>query len=165
MADASLRFERATPAHARLLAPVMLPAHVQEVAASSGRAPLAALEASIADSALALALRVEGEVAAVFGVGAAPGPRDTLLGGCAVGIPWMLAGEAIARHPRVLLTHSRPFIDYCHRLHPVLVNWVPAGYEAALRWAAWLGFEVGEAEAWGAHGLPFCRILRRAAHV
>ncbi len=146
----------ARPAHAELLAPTMRREDVAEVLAFGGFSPLGALLDSLRLSDRAYAVSFDGELAALFGI--VPGPflsREA--------VPWLLTGEAIERHPVSFWRASREVVDYWAQQYPVLVQWVDARYERALRWAARLGFRVAAPAPLLPGGLPFCRIeLRRA---
>lgn len=138
----------ARPADAEALAPLLRAADRAEVLASDGLAPLPALRRSLALSGEAHAGFLEGELAVLFGV-----RRASMTG--RRGIPWLLSGPAVARHPRAFLRASRAVVagwraDYSH-----LGNWVDARYGQALRWLAWLGFTLHPARPYGALGLPF----------
>ncbi len=144
--------------HAAALAPRLRAEDVAEVLASHGHGPLEALTAALAASELAGALLVDGEVAALYGV--AP-VRETILGPPVAGSIWLLGSDALGRHRREFLRRSRLVVAEALERYPLLFNFVDARYTAALRWAAWLGFEVLPAQPHGVAGLPFHRIVMR----
>jgi hypothetical protein len=144
----------ATRAHAEQLAPLMRPADAAEVKASGGYEPLDALLDAMSWSAEAYAGFIDGELACLFGV--VPG---TFLTGEAV--PWLLTSGVVQRNPRAFLRASRGVIAGWLEQYPVLVQQVDARYDAALRWAARVGFEVEPPAPFGVGGEPFCRISMR----
>lgn len=149
----------ATQAHAEALAPNLRPEDAAEVLASGGFTPLEALTASLAASDEAFALLFDGEVVALWGV--AP-IRAGLLGPPVAGAVWLLGSPALSKHRRHWLRLCRPAVAGMLHRWGVLVNAVDARYGAALRWARWLGFTVGEPEPRGVNGEMFCRIeIRR----
>lgn len=150
----------ATREHAVELAPRLRATDVAELLAARGMAPLAALLEAIERSDTAEALLLDGEVVALFGTG--PYRRSTLLGGPAVGVPWLLGSDALTRDRRLLVRLARRQVVRMLLRYPILVNAVDARYAGALSFARWLGFEVGPPAPFGAAGLPFCLIrLRR----
>jgi hypothetical protein len=148
-------FEVATLEHARELARHMRAADAAEVFASGGYAPLEALEVAIAWSTRqhggAWAGRIDGELAALFGIG-----RRTLLS--RVGIPWLLTGPAVERYPVAFVRACRSVLATWAEDFDELEQFVDARYGEALRWAARLGFVVGPEEPFGPQHLPFRRI-------
>jgi hypothetical protein len=142
----------ATFDHAALLAPLMRQQDVVEVFAEVGLTPFEALANSIERSDKAFSLLIGDEVGAIWGVLG----HEQLQG---VGIPWLLTGRAIAKHPRVLLRHSRWGLEQMLELYPLLMTWIDARYRGALRWAEWLGFSIHPVEPIGPHGMPFHRVF------
>jgi len=138
----------ARPEHALALAPVLRPADRAEVRASDGLSPLAALELSLRLSDEAYVGLLGGEVAALFGV-----RRASLVG--RQGIPWLLTGAAVERHPKAFVKSSRSVLDVWRGDYARLSNWVDARHDQALRWLARLGFTIHPARPYGVLGLPF----------
>lgn len=75
--------------------------------------------------------------------------------GIGVGVPWMVTTEHIADDPRGFLRASKAVLAEILQRHQVLVNYVDARNVAAIRWLAWLGFEIGDPVPYGLHRLPF----------
>lgn len=149
-----------TREHIEQLAKSMRPEDMEEVLASGGFDPLDALERSVAVSELVRTAVFDGEVAAIWGV--MPGaPPVTALGGSAVGIPWALTGRAVNRRPKAFLRYSRLAVDEMLEHYELLAQFVDGRYDAALRWAAWLGFQVLPPVPFGVAGLPFHPIIMR----
>jgi hypothetical protein len=160
LAAPSVSLVEATPEHAEALAPQMRLEDEAEVVASGFADAREALLVSLAGSLAAYALLFDGEVAALFGVA----PLDeTLLGTSSSGVAWVLTGRAATRHRKAFVRWSRPALALLLRERHHLVNMVDARYAAALRWARWLGFRIGEPEPFGPHGHLFCPIsIRRS---
>lgn len=159
---AEARLLPATREHARELAPRMRAADAAEVLASGGYTPIEALVGALDLSERAWTLELGGEVAALFGVVPL---RGTVLGPVQAGVIWALTGTTVERHRKSFARVSRDVLPALLEEYPALVNYVDDRYAAALRWAAWLGFDVGPPEPFGLHGLPFRRIVIRRPHV
>lgn len=130
-----------------------------EVLASDGWQPAEALWGSLEQSDFAATFMVDGEPLAIFGVVPA---RDDLLGPVERGIVWMLTGEGVERHRILFARVSRVVVADIAAKYGCLLNMVDARYGAALRWAKWVGFTVGDPMPFGRDGRPFCPIeLRR----
>ncbi|KAB0670351.1 hypothetical protein F6V30_09365 [Oryzomonas sagensis] len=75
-----------------------------------------------------------------------------------VGRPWMVGTRHLDEHPFVFLRRCRGCVGQMRRRFDRLENWVDARNERAIRWLAWLGFEIGPApEQLGPFGLRFFR--------
>jgi hypothetical protein len=140
----------ATHDHAAIVAATMRPADLAEVLASGGHDPLTALTRSISLSTHSWAGLVDGQAAALFGVGPA-----SLASG--IGCPWFLGSTLLDAHPRPMLSMSRDWLDRIAQLYPHLENHVDARNRRAVRWLSWLGFSLHPAAPHGPHGLPFHR--------
>lgn len=97
---------------------------------------------------------VDGEVAAMWGVGGTPLSR--------VGRPWMLTTPAVERAVFTFVRKYRSEVQEMLGLFPALENYVDASYEGAIRLLRLGGFTVHEATPMGAAGAPFCRFEARA---
>ena len=135
------------PRHAAIV-PWLRRADVEELRAASGISPDIAVAYSIAVSRPGWAVELDGKPAAIFG--AAPGPDGT-------GIPWLVATDETERHPVCFYRMSRSIIAGMRRCYDYLENWVDARNTLSLRWLAWAGFTVEDAEPRGVLGLPFHR--------
>jgi hypothetical protein len=155
-------FELATREHAERLAPSMREGDAAEILASGGYRPLPGLLAALRWSRLhgaAWAGLIDGEVAALFGVG-----KQTLLSPTAH--PWLLTGDHVERTPLLFWRASKAVLATWLEEHEQLEQYVDARYAQALRWAGRLGFTIEPAAPFGRARLPFHRIvLRRPAHV
>jgi hypothetical protein len=134
------------------LAPCLRAADIDELRATCGLAPEAALARSLALSTHAwFAADATGAPLALWGVG----PVSLIDG---KGCPWLLASDAFdALPPRLVAGMSRKLLVDIVALYPRLENRVDARHEKALRWLAWLGFELAPAAPWGVEGRPFHR--------
>jgi hypothetical protein len=113
-----------------------------------GLTPREALIRSIARSVEADAYLVEGEIAALMGLALQP-----IVGG--VAMPWLLTGRAVERHRKTFLRLTRARTQAMLAAHGTLVAEVHAEYGQAVRWLAWLGFEIAPPRPLGPRGALF----------
>jgi hypothetical protein len=150
----------ATDELAAQLVASMRQADVAEVLAHGFDAPATAVAESIRKSAHAFAMLINGEVAAVFGVGPVEPPEDGFPACCCI---WALTSRTVDKHPRAFARASRPIVaalvDHCGTVW----NYVDARYTTAVRWLEWLGFRVGAAVPFGPNGEPFHPFTKRTA--
>lgn len=59
------------------------------------------------------------------------------------GIPWMIATSSLRRDARSVMRLSRLVVDQMQVRYAYLHNWVHNRHDVALRWLAWLGFDIG----------------------
>jgi hypothetical protein len=130
------------------LAATMRPADVAEVAAAVGLGPEAALRASLAASTRAWTGLIDDVPVVMFGVG----PASILSG---LGRPWMLAAEALERHPVTFLRRCRPCVAAMLAVYPSLGNYVDDRNTVSKRWLGWLGFRLAEGTVKAASGVAF----------
>src|SRR6185369_6192550 len=97
----------------------------------------------------------DGEVAALMGLAMQP-----LVGGTAM--PWLLTGRAVDRRARDFLRLTRARTRAMAAAHGTLVAHVHAEHAQALRWLAWLGFEIAPPQPLGPHGALFHQATLRA---
>jgi hypothetical protein len=114
-----------------LLAAVMRPEDMRELEAL-GLTPKRALYESLAESAVAYTVDVDGWPAAMFGL-----TPYKLLGERAC--VWLLTGEGINKIPLTFVKLSRLYIAEFLELYPVLDNWVDARYTASIKWLEMCG--------------------------
>jgi hypothetical protein len=96
----------------------------------------------------------DGEVAALVGVALQP-----MAGGIAM--PWLLTGRPVDRHAKAFLRLTRARTQAMRAEHGKLVAFVHADYRQAVRWLAWLGFELAPARPVGPHGALFHQATMR----
>jgi hypothetical protein len=94
-----------------------------------------AITTSMARSIWAETYIVDGEVAAIVGLG-----MSCLIGGH--GVPWLLTGPACEKHKRRFMVESRRQVDRMLEQASPLINFVHADYARAIRWIGWLGFTI-----------------------
>ncbi len=127
----------ARPCHLRRLAEVMRQADKDEVAAATGKTPLAALSASFRRSTLCMVALIDGKPEVIFGAG----DLSILTG---TGAPWLLGSDAIFDHRREFLRQSVNWRAQLLQRYSVLRNVVDCRNAAAVRWLRWLGFRFSE---------------------
>jgi len=151
------RFETvtATLEHALYVGERLRAAEVAEVWAMSKLSPLEAARRSFARSEYAWAWRVNGEPAAIWGVGSA-----SLLG--EIGCPWLLTSDLVDRYPISFLRRCGRTLHDVRATYQVLENWVDARHAVCLKWLLWMGFTVHPAAPFGVLGLPFNRVELRS---
>ncbi len=148
------RFEPANRGHAYKLAPFLREPDIREIEATSGREPLEALLDALERSTEARAAVWGEDVGAIFGV--AP------MGVPGVGSIWMLTGEVMSEKPLPFLRRCRFELDAMREKWGTLLNFVDARNSQALKWAQWMGFEIGQPSPYGVLGLPFYFIITGA---
>src|SRR5690606_24772524 len=125
-----------------------------------GSTPLEALHESVRASDFAKTIFVDGEVLAIYGV---VSQGATLLTARDHACVWMLSGTAVEKHKKLFLRASRAVVQTLLRDYRSLSNVVDARYEKAIRWAKWLGFEVGDPTPLGPQGEMFRPIEIRSS--
>lgn len=123
-------------------------ADLTEIAEGSGRAPVEVLWHGIAGSTLAWTARIDGRIAAIFGVNCV-----SMLDG--IGAPWLIGTDLIDAHPRSLMRESRRYIQCMLDLYPTLRNHVHAENRKAVKWLKRVGFNVMPAIPYGKRGALF----------
>lgn len=151
----------ATAEHAAALALELRSGELAELEAQGFESPLDALRAGLRMSDECCSALYRGRVVAMFGIGRdASGPTSTL-GGDWVGSLWFLTGEGFPLAARHFMKPARALVALMLERHLVLATVIDARYDAALRWARWLGFEILAARPYGPAGLPFHPALLR----
>ncbi len=154
MGTPELELAPATRQHLLELAPRMRAADLAEVLAAGCSSALDALESSLALSDIAYAVRIDGEVAAVFGV--APERATGLLAPPISGLVWLLTSDTVTRYPMTFFRLSKPLLAMLLEYCPVLINSVDARYTSSLRWLKYLGAAIGPPVPLGTSGELFC---------
>jgi hypothetical protein len=140
----------ATPDHARAMAPHLRTAEVQEVMAASGLTPEQTLLAELAQSLVAWAWLVDGQVGCMFGV-VQPSLLDE------ESYPWFLTTALVEQHARQFARCCKQLLPELLRHYPKLIGQVDARYRLSIRWLTWLGATLQPAAPYGVAGLPFHR--------
>lgn len=158
---AEVVLERGTLAHARELAPLLRAADVAEVWASNRCTGLQALEQSVAMSDVSVAMRINGEVASMFGVRAI---SPSALGLSPLGVVWFLTGRAWDARPLPLVRAAKRLMPELQEVSGCieLRNWLDSRYAGALRLAQALGFVGLDTAPMGPDAVPFHLMTRRA---
>lgn len=100
-------------------------------------------------SAFCFACRVDGKLAAIFGVAPFGGLMSP------TGVPWLLGTPEVPRHRRILAREAKPYILRMLALYPHLINAVHAENTVAVRWLKHTGFSLKPAAPYGPLGEPF----------
>jgi len=148
-------FEPVTAADIEELVANMRQADRDEIAASGTPDPEEAITFSCASSSWCRAVRFDGKLACIFGVGCV-----SLLTG--TGAPWLLGTDVITKNQRAFIKHSRPYIRRMLQTYPRLVNMVDARNTRAIRWLERMGFKLYGPTPTGVQGLPFHPFEMRA---
>jgi hypothetical protein len=133
----------------------MRPADAAEVLATGSASPIAAVLESWEVSEETWTARINGEVAAVFGV--ALHPQGELL--APLGVVWLLTTTAVDKSPIAFYRRSKQVAVDFHARYGRLVNYVDARYAQALAWAARIGFTVHPPMKFGTKGELFHPIV------
>lgn len=112
--------------------------------------PLQAAKYSFKNSAKAFTIRVDGVVAAMYGVNPSSALTD-------YGIIWMLSTKLVDKHPLHVVRYLKPkLLELCEGYDEVY-NFVSARNVKMINYLQSLGFMVDEAEKSGVYGQPFRR--------
>jgi hypothetical protein len=136
----------ATRSHILAMSTMLRAGDAAEIEAA-GITPRRALWRSWRGSLVARAALVDGELAALWGVGGCP------LG--AVGQPWLLTAPPVERAKVAFLREARREVAQMLVLFPRLAGYVDARYEGAIWLLGAVGFTVGPSQPFGPHGAPF----------
>lgn len=123
-------------------------ADIDELWAAGHHTPEECVKVGIEHSPMAWTAFLDGVPVAVFGVSTPPLLSST-------GIPWMVGTVELDRHGSLLLKQGREKVGLMLTQFKRLMNFVDARNTKAIRWLKRLGFKFGEAQPYGAEGLPF----------
>ena len=138
-----------TPQHLTNIWLNMSPDDVQECL-DSGVRPRDALRMSVRNSLWTFTILVDGEPAAIWGMG------GVFLG--EEGRPWMLTTPRVRRAPKTCLQIARVEMRRALVHYPRLVSLVSAAHVKALRTMEAIGFSIGPMQQAGKLGNLFCKI-------
>lgn len=123
----------ATADHALCVARDMRQADIDECRAASGHSPGVACVRSWSESTHCwAAVDDDGVPFTIFGVG--PVLDD-------LGSPWLLASSRMYAHRSFFARNTRPIVALMHAAYPILLNYVDARHNEAIRWLMWAGFK------------------------
>lgn len=148
---ADYRIVPSVRAHAGMLGPRMRADDACE-AAGLGLDPAGLLLHSFRSSILRHTAFVDGEIAAMWGLG---GP---LLGG-RIGNPWLVTAPPIERIPVTFVRVARREVMEMLSVKSSLANYVAAGYQRAIRLLEVLGFSMEAPQPFGPNGVLFRRFV------
>ena len=144
----SIKYERATLAHARHIASALRASDMEELVAGGTTDPYADLEYGLSLPGETGTLLVDGVPAAMFGV--------VDLGG-GTGVPWLLGTTLLDQNKRLLLTDARVVVQNMMNQFDSLENLIYEGSKTNRRWLKWLGFSEDEPQPHPETGEPFIR--------
>ncbi len=127
----------ATAEHARLIAPKIVDTRLCAIWRKMGRSPEEAAAYSIERSIMSFAGFANGEIGAIFGLGATSFLSDKAM-------PWLIPTELVAKHSMGFLRRSRQAIKEMTALYPTLEGFVEDQHAASILWLKWLGFIIHE---------------------
>lgn len=110
---------------------------------------------SLAMSAWTVYLR--GQPACVFGV-------SCLSPFSLVGVPWLLATDALPNMRMIFLRQCRHYMAKMHTLFPRLENYVHADNTVSCAWLRWMNFVLDEAMPYGKQGALFHRFHKEVSY-
>lgn len=146
---AHVDFIPVTDGHIAHVAENMRADDVREVRALGKTDTHAALVDAVQRSKLSACVMIDGEPAAIMGLGIC-GPLLT-----PVGVPWMLGSTLLDRHRKLLLTEAPPMVDYMRRKCSRMENYVFTECKKSVRWLKRLGFTIHPPIAIGPEGQKF----------
>jgi hypothetical protein len=146
----------ATEADILALAPVMRAPDALEARRAAGLSPEGALRESVeASKGRAWAAWFDGQPACMFGLAQPSMLLDA-------GIPWLLTGPAVEKHPKAFFREARRAVERWGRLFPVLFQLVDVEHVGAQRFLGALGFEFEAPVPHGPEGALFIPAIRRS---
>lgn len=116
-----------------------------------GFAPHAAARACFNDGIMRTSYFVDGEIAAMTGLGT--GMHGSLLGN--TGFPYLLTANVVERAPVAFLKEAKKAVNKMLLLKPVLAGETLSDYHGAIRLLQALGFEIGAPRSLGVNGEMF----------
>jgi hypothetical protein len=132
-----ITIEKATPEHVRQIVPKITDSRLCAVWRTMGRTPEQAALYSVERSTFAWAGFADGEIGALFGVGAVSLLSD-------MAMPWLIPTDLVKANSIGFLRRSRPFIREVLDLYPHLYGYVEEGNDLSATWLKWLGFKVDD---------------------
>jgi hypothetical protein len=146
-------YRTSVPEDADVLAPKMRKQDALEVWHSHNMTPLEALRFSY-DSSIEsnTIISDSGEVIGMFGVGEIS---------TNIGVPWLLASDALSKVARQFLPESEKWVERINERYDLLYNYVYAENKLSIRWLKWLGFSfIREIPQHGHNPAPFIEFAK-----
>lgn len=137
------------PAHIDVLAAALRQQDLDELVAWGYPDAAGAIRSSVESSVWCRTALVDGQVAAITGLGQG-GTEEAPFG-----IPWLLGTDLVPRHRRVLARYARDYIPLMLQVYPRLVNHVHARNTVAVQWLRHIGFTLREPHIHQPTGEPF----------
>lgn len=109
-----------------------------------------AIEMSTATADRVHTAMIDGEPGAIWGIN-----RKSIFSD--IGVPWLLATDAIEKPVRRVLAESVRYFKAFEELYEYQENWVLTEHEKAVKWLRWLGFEMEEPAPFGPFGVSCIR--------
>lgn len=154
MSMPEIRFEVATRSHILELRERLRAGDAAEVEAA-GMSAATALWRSFRIASFARAAVVDGEVAAMWGMGGGPFAR--------IGRPWLLTAPPVERIRKTLIREGRAQVQLMLAICPELRGYVDSRYGGAIRFLEATGFSISREFPFGVHRMPFREFqIRRA---
>jgi hypothetical protein len=125
----------------------LLPADRAEILAL-GHDPEWAIRNSVETSLECVAIRGDGRLACLTGVGKSAALDDAVY-------PWLLSTDMILLHPKHCLKMSKLILNRWLAVHPYMTNFVDVRHERAIRWLTWLGANLELVDQYGPFKRPF----------
>ena len=123
----------ALPRDCRALAEAMDEAGKDLIRRGWGVEPLKGLMEAYRTSALCWTIRIDGEVAGMFGCAGETG---------GVGYPWLTTAPALSKARLRFVRQSGRYIDEMRRRHTSLISFAHQDNKALIGWLKWSGFEI-----------------------
>lgn len=150
----SIEVVPAEPRHVHDLAPRLRDEDRDEVL-GLGHRPRQSLWRGYRNSVLCRTALVDGQVAAMWGLGVGFAPGVSLLSDA--GSPWLLASPEVRRIPFAYVRLAKAEVAAMAAVKPHLYGYVAANYSAACRFLRLLGFALDEPVPLPPHGAPYRR--------
>ncbi len=136
-----ITFIPATEDHARLIAPRLLVTEcTRKLWKQHGRDAEENTLYTLRRSIEAGAAFVDGEIAALYGIGARSLVSEE-------GYPWLLPTDLIRKHKVAFFRRTRAYIETAMASYPTLKGEVDTSIPGGVTWLKWLGFSVEETDS------------------
>jgi hypothetical protein len=148
----ALTYNEAVPEDVDALLDNMRTSDADEIEAGTGRPAREVIEESISGSHHSGALRMNGQLLAIVGIGDGAGISGVEL---RAGVPWLLGTNEIDKYPVAFMRWSHERVRIFMDDYDLLCNWVHEENTRSIDWLRALGFEIWEADEYGPNGERF----------